>query len=193
VVLTRDAAKTVKGYVNGVQKIEFVDSGDAAVIDANNRLIFFKDDTTEGAPGKVARIRLYDCVLSASEVAALDRSPAPTPTCAFTLASTSTSLPAGGGTGNVSFTATTSSCAWTSSSNTTWLTITSGASGAGNGTVSYSAALNTGSVARSGTITIGGETFTANQAAPAWEAVVLTAGQAEIKTWTTGGRTYAYL
>jgi hypothetical protein len=29
--------------------------------------------------------------------------------------------------------------------------------------------------------------------APAWEAVVLTASQTEIKTWTTGGRTYAYL
>ncbi|MGI9067605.1 MAG: DUF4214 domain-containing protein, partial [Pyrinomonadaceae bacterium] len=45
----------------------------------------------------------------------------------------------------------------------------------------------------SGTLTIGGQTFTVNQAAPAWEAVVLTASQAEIKTWTTGGRTYAYL
>jgi hypothetical protein len=32
-----------------------------------------------------------------------------------------------------------------------------------------------------------------NQAAPAWEAVVLTASQTEIKNWTTGGRTYAYL
>ena len=28
---------------------------------------------------------------------------------------------------------------------------------------------------------------------PAWEAVVLTAAQTEIKTWTIGGRTYAYL
>ncbi len=45
-----------------------------------------------------------------------------------------------------------------------WLTITSGASGTGNGSVGLSIAANTG-VARTGTATIAGQTFTVNQAA----------------------------
>ena len=37
------------------------------------------------------------------------------------------------------------------------------------------------------------QSFTVTEAAPTWEGVVLTAGETDIKTWTTGGRTYAYL
>jgi hypothetical protein len=43
--------------------------------------------------------------------------------------------------------------------------VTAGASGTGNGTVSFTVAANTGA-ARSGTLTIGGQTFTVTQAAP---------------------------
>jgi glucose/arabinose dehydrogenase len=113
--------------------------------------------------------------------------------CLFTLASPSVSLSAAAGTGSVNFTAAAGACGWTASSNASFLTITSPASGSGNGTVSYSVALNTGSTARSGTLTIGGQTFTVNQAAPQWEGVVLAGGQTEIKTWIYQGRTYAYL
>jgi hypothetical protein len=59
-------------------------------------------------------------------------------------------------------------CAWTSTSNATWLTITSGASGTGNGTVRFSVATNT-STGRTGTLTIAGQTFTVNQAACTFE------------------------
>jgi len=38
-------------------------------------LRFFKDDTTEDAPGTIARIRLYDKVMPPSQVANLDRVP----------------------------------------------------------------------------------------------------------------------
>ena len=54
-------------------------------------------------------------------------------------------------------------CTWTAVSNASWITVTGGSSGNGNGTVSYSVAANTGSQ-RSGTITIGGKTFTVYQA-----------------------------
>ena len=104
--------------------------------------------------------------------------------CAFALTSTSASPSATGGTGSVSFTATGADCVRSAISNAPWITITSGATGAGSGTVNYSVATNTSSIARSGTITIGGQTFTVNQAAPAWESVMLTAGQTEINTWT---------
>ncbi len=54
-------------------------------------------------------------------------------------------------------------CAWTAVSNVPWIDITSGASDTGNGTVRYSVDATTGP-ARSGTMTIGGHTFTVNQA-----------------------------
>ncbi len=54
-------------------------------------------------------------------------------------------------------------CNWTASSNSSWLTITSGASGTGNGTVNFNIAANAGA-SRVGTLTVAGQTFTVNQA-----------------------------
>lgn len=75
VVLTRDAAKTVVGYVNGVQQFTFTDSADNAVISGANALRFFKDDnsSSEEGPGEVARIRLYAAPMTPAQVALLDR------------------------------------------------------------------------------------------------------------------------
>ena len=65
-----------------------------------------------------------------------------------------------GGNGNFSVT---SSCGWTATSNSAWITITGGSPGTGNGTVSFTVQANTGQ-ARIGTIsTIFGQTFTVNQ------------------------------
>ena len=80
VVITRDAAKNVIGYVNGAQQFSFADSSDEAVISANDRLKFFRDNTSgsntgEASPGAVSRIRIYDYVLSAAEVLALEPVP----------------------------------------------------------------------------------------------------------------------
>lgn len=82
--------------------------------------------------------------------------------CSYSIAPTSQSVPSLGGTGTVTVT-TTSACAWTATSNDPWLSITSGATGTGNGTVGFSAAVNTGGV-RTGTLTIAGQTFTVTQA-----------------------------
>ena len=74
VVLTRDATGTVVAYVNGNRQLSFHDTGDIAVVDANDTLRLFSDDTTtpdEDSAGAVSRIRLYDGPLTASEVAAL--------------------------------------------------------------------------------------------------------------------------
>ena len=56
-------------------------------------------------------------------------------------------------------------CGWTANSAAQWITITAGASGSGNGTVAFTAAANTGA-ARTGTITIAGQTHTVTQSAP---------------------------
>ncbi len=67
-----------------------------------------------------------------------------------------------GGIGSVSVTAGTG-CGWTSVSNAAWISITSGATGSGSGTVSYSISTNSGSDARTGSLTIAGQTVQINQ------------------------------
>jgi YD repeat-containing protein len=77
VVITRDATGTITGYVDGTQQFQFSDSSSIGVIDSNNTLRFFRDDNSasEGSAGSVARIRIYDGALSATQVAALSRLP----------------------------------------------------------------------------------------------------------------------
>jgi hypothetical protein len=80
VVLTRDASSNVVGYVNGVQQFSFVDSQNYSTLAGSpQRLRFFRDDTSENAPGAVARIRLYDRVMPPAQVALLDRLPSSGP------------------------------------------------------------------------------------------------------------------
>jgi concanavalin A-like lectin/glucanase superfamily protein len=74
VVLTRDAAGQVVGYVDGDEEITFGDSVGNAVFPPGTDVRFFKDDTVIGgeeSAGAVARIRVYDGALTAAEVAAI--------------------------------------------------------------------------------------------------------------------------
>jgi hypothetical protein len=87
-------------------------------------------------------------------------------TCAVSINPTSQSVGAAGITGlSVSVTAP-SGCSRPATSNATWITVTNGATGSGNGTVTLNVAVNAGA-ARTGTVTIGGQIFTVNQAAAA--------------------------
>jgi hypothetical protein len=83
-----------------------------------------------------------------------------TGTCSYALNANSQSFGSSGGSGSFGVT-TSSGCSWTAVSNASWLTTNS--SGSGNGTVNYSVAANTGS-ARTGAISVGGQTFTVSQA-----------------------------
>ncbi len=84
------------------------------------------------------------------------------PSCTFSISSTSQNFDSNGGTGSVGVT-TQSGCNWTAESHAAWITITSGASGSGNGTVSYSVAANASIEQRTGTMMIAGQTFTVTQ------------------------------
>ena len=66
------------------------------------------------------------------------------------------------GEGGVAVDASDAFCAWTAVSHDSWIIITSGESGTGDGSVVYTVIANTG-VARTGTMTIAGETYTVNQ------------------------------
>ncbi len=81
--------------------------------------------------------------------------------CSYAISPLSSVVPAAGGTASAVVTATTG-CSWTAMSNSAFLGITSAASGSGNGTVVYSIGAN-GVSARSGTLTIAGQTLTVSQ------------------------------
>jgi len=55
-------------------------------------------------------------------------------------------------------------CSYTAHSGASWVMITDGGSGRGNGTVSYTVAVNSSTVARTGTLTIADQTYTVTQA-----------------------------
>jgi hypothetical protein len=84
--------------------------------------------------------------------------------CSFTLSASSASVPSSAGNGSLSITANGANCAWTASSNVSWLTV-SPASGTGSGTVTYTYQANPNASSRSALVTAGGQSFTVNQAA----------------------------
>jgi CubicO group peptidase (beta-lactamase class C family) len=86
-----------------------------------------------------------------------------TSACEFSLPSSGISVGAGSGATQASINAT-NYCAWTAVSNASWLTIDSGSPGIGNGAVTYWVAGNPTTAQRSGTLMIGGQTFTVTQA-----------------------------
>ena len=88
-------------------------------------------------------------------------SPQAPASCAIALSGTTARANSGGGDVSVDV-AGVAACGWKATSNASFLTIKSGASGSGAGTVVITAAQNTGK-ARSGTVTIGGLTFTVTQ------------------------------
>ena len=85
--------------------------------------------------------------------------------CSYSVVPISLNLTTAGGTANVNVT-TQAGCAWTATSNATWLTVTAGASGTGNGTVTVSAAANTGAQ-RSAVLTVAGQSVAVTQAGTA--------------------------
>ncbi len=103
------------------------------------------------------------------------------PDCTYALIPIRTDIPASGG----NYTVTVqdgSTCGWLAWSDASWLKIASETSGRGNGAVSYSVEANTGPP-RTGTLTIGTETFMVTQAS-------ISIGEAVGNTslpWTTGG------
>ncbi|MBZ5677067.1 MAG: hypothetical protein LAP61_22720 [Acidobacteriia bacterium] len=105
--------------------------------------------------------------------------------CTYTIGAGGQSFTAAGGNGSFTIT-TTSGCSWAAVSSATWITSTS--AGTGSGTVTYQAAANAGNPARSGTISIGGLTFTVEQAGAPFSGFITAGSMAHIAAaggWTT--------
>jgi hypothetical protein len=83
--------------------------------------------------------------------------------CSIVLSPTSVSAGAGGGSTTITIT-TSSACNWVSISNDAFIVLTSPSSGSGSGSLTFSVAANPGA-ARTGSVTISGQTVTVTQAA----------------------------
>jgi hypothetical protein len=103
---------------------------------------------------------------STYDIAALDRagnvSAKVSPSCKFTLSANSWTAPAGGGGTSVYVTSSRSICTWSVSNPYNWLSVTP-ANGTSSGWVSISAANNGTGSSRSGTVTIGGKSYSVSQ------------------------------
>jgi hypothetical protein len=115
--------------------------------------------------------------------------------CGYALSSTGQTVPATGGGGSVDVT-TGAACNWTATSDSAWLTLNTGStSGTGPATVSFTAATNPNSSARTGTLTIGTQTYTVTQAGstctysilPTSQFFTYTGGSGTVNVTTLGG------
>ncbi|HKV41837.1 MAG TPA: PQQ-dependent sugar dehydrogenase [Blastocatellia bacterium] len=102
---------------------------------------------------------LYVCEIGAGTVVKIQ----PTMTCSLTLGSQSQSFMTAGGAGSFMVNDT-GGCAWSSHSNASWITVTSGGSGAATGMLNFSVAPNSSATPRLGTISVAGTSFKITQA-----------------------------
>jgi hypothetical protein len=84
-------------------------------------------------------------------------------TCTYSISPASSSFPFWGGTGSVNV-STQGVCAWSATSNASWIKIISKSSANGSAAVVYSVASNKNNKSRTGTMKIAGKTFTVTQA-----------------------------
>ena len=82
--------------------------------------------------------------------------------CSYALASSGQGFVSNGGSSSVSLTVL-PGCSWQATNNVPWIAMSSNGTGSGSGSITYSVAANTSGVPRTGTLTIGGQTFTVTQ------------------------------
>jgi hypothetical protein len=84
--------------------------------------------------------------------------------CAYKVSAGAITASVGGASGSVAV-ASPAGCAWTASSNASWLIVTAGSKGSGNGAAAYTAASNPARSSRSAMLTVAGVAITVTQAA----------------------------
>jgi len=120
---------------------------------SGNSVITYNIDPNPTSGPRTATITIGTAVLSINQSAA----------CSFTVAPAFATVQEKAATGTLSITANATTCTRTAVSDSTWLTISSGATGTGNGTVGYAIQANTTPTTRTGHITINDATFTVTQ------------------------------
>ncbi|MFL6276546.1 MAG: SBBP repeat-containing protein [Blastocatellia bacterium] len=106
--------------------------------------------------------------------------------CSPSLAAAGTVFTARGGSGSVKVSAA-GGCAWQAASNAGWIIIASARDGVGDGEVKFEVRENTGGAFRSGTLTVGGQTFTVNQTGTGGEGCQVALNSAFVTYPASGG------
>lgn len=86
------------------------------------------------------------------------------PVCGYAVSPALQSFAAEGGSGVLNLYSSAAECPWTAVSNATWITINGADTGKGSGSVNFTVAANTGATLRAGTVFVGGEQLTIEQA-----------------------------
>lgn len=102
------------------------------------------------------------CLAAGLSMAACSDSSTPAPSCTITIAPTSHTAPAEGGTRTIAVTTSGPGCAWSVGTTVPWIGM-AGTSGTGPGSVEYTVAPNPATEARTGTVTIGNQVHTLTQ------------------------------
>jgi hypothetical protein len=111
--------------------------------------------------GRVGRLQAGDATFTVHQAGAGD--PVPPGVCTYSVQPASASFAVEGGEGTVTVT-TADGCSWSAASNAGWIAVTSGG-GTGSGEARYLVEANTGASARTGTLTVAGQTVTIEQGA----------------------------
>jgi glucose/arabinose dehydrogenase len=129
----------------------------SVLLDTSLRIVSFGEDES----GEIYVVSLFSSGPSSGTVHRITREPV----CTFSVSPTSRSVPPVGVQGAIAAVTAPAGCNWTAVENATWITITSDQTSSGNGDVVFDVAPNFGSAtSRTGTLTIGGQTFTVTQA-----------------------------
>jgi Putative binding domain, N-terminal/Viral BACON domain len=129
------AASTTTSWISGLSPASGQGNGNVSFQVAVN-------DGTAPRDGEIA--------INDSRVRVSQRAP-----CVFTVTPENRPIGEAGGPGAVTI-ATAAECAWTASSDVSWISLTPPVAGSGNGTVNYTVAANTGPV-RTGNVTVAGQ------------------------------------
>ena len=140
----------------------------SGAIGTGNGTVIFSVAANTG-PARTGTLTIAGRTFTVTQAAGGNNPPSPSPSpspsppsCSYSISPNNQRVGSRAGTETVSV-STGSSCAWTASSNDSWITVTSGASGTGNGTVRFSYTANNGNRDRTGTLTVAGRTATIRQ------------------------------
>jgi hypothetical protein len=136
------------------------------VLSAGASATLLKDVTTyvDVAPCVATGGLASPCISVSNTTNGATTTGSPAPICTFSLSQSSQSFNTTGGTGNVTVN-TSNGCAWSATSNASWVIVVSGASQTGTGVVVFQVAPNASGQARSASLSVGGQTLAINQTA----------------------------
>ena len=158
---------TMNIYIaGGTAVVETVDLGKpAADPDGFIRVVFMSLLTVPLTPGVSYEATVSSVGPGGSSASARTNTFGLSAPCSYSISPSTQMFNAPAATGSFAVSTTAATCQWTAASQSSWITVTGGASATGAGTVSYSVAANPDPSTRTGTILAAGWNYTVTQAA----------------------------